>query len=278
MVTPRPLSASAMSSAAVAASTAVPASTAMAAASNVAAPESSGGDAAATDETATVDEPASPERRERDAMVHEAATVERGREVEAPRVAPPAVAEPGEAPRSEDSEVRPRSPAPYPRCNHPRPSVDRVVDELVRLTVSAGRHIGVRVSIRHPDPTILGGVDPMPGRSGLEGWSLRLGWRGRKSLRWWSRRRLHWLCAELAGLDSRLGGGRHHLCRTVLCRPGRRGKEQRSGQCEGLNEGSHGLTPLSGWSSRRASMDEAEPACGCGAGRCSGVKRFADSS
>ncbi len=215
----------------------------MAAASNVAAPESSGGDAAAADETATVDGPASPKRR--DAMVHEAATVERGREVEAPRGAPPAVAEPGEARRSEESEVRPRSPAPYPRCNHPRPSVGRVVDELVRLTESAGRHVGVRVSIRHPDPTILGGVDPLPGRSGLGGWSLSLGWRGRKSLRW-CRGRLRWLRAELACPDSRLGGDRQYRCRTILCRPGRRGrKEQRPGQEEGLEESSHGLTPAS---------------------------------
>ena len=231
--------ASAMSSA-VATPTAASASTALAA-SDVAAP---GSDVTAprSDETAAI---ASPERRDRDSTVHEAATVERRREVEAPRIAPPAMAEPGEAPRSEGPEVRPRSPSPYPRCNHPRPSVDRGVDELVRLAVSTGRHIRVRVSIRHPDPTVLGGVDPLPGGSGLGGWSLRLGWRRRKSVRWrrqWLRR----VSPELAGRGSRLWVGRSHF-RAVLCRPGRRWrKEQRPGHDERLDEGSHGFTPASG--------------------------------
>src|SRR6266511_83238 len=174
-----------------------------------------------------------------------ASTVERRREVEAPRIAPPAMAEPGEAPRSEGPEVRPRSPSPYPRCNHPRPSVDRGVDELVRLAVSTGRYIRVRVSIRHPDPTVLGGVAPLPGGSGLGGWSLRLGWRRRKSVRWrrqWLRR----VSPELAGRGSRLGVGRSHF-HAVLCRPGRRWrKEQRPGHDERLDEGSHGFTPASG--------------------------------
>ena len=110
---------------------------------------------------------AAPERHSRrgpDAVETEApmnAMKRNGREVPVPRSPPPTVTPPCEIDRSVNTEIRPRTPAPYPRCNHPAPSVGRVVHVLVRLAIPVGRHVRIGVTVGRPDPAVLLGVYPL---------------------------------------------------------------------------------------------------------------------
>ena len=86
-----------------------------------------------------------------------------------------------------------------PGRDDPRPTVDRIVDVRVRLALSVRRHVRVGITVRHPDPAVLLGVDPLPGRPSLRVGRSRLrrwGWRPRWWCRWrfsrssWRRRRV----------------------------------------------------------------------------------------
>ena len=92
--------------------------------------------------------------------------------VTAPAIARPIEpAIPSEARGAERPEVRVGAPAPDPRCRQPHPPVGGVVRIGVRAVVVGHAFVGVLVSVRHPNPTILACVYPLAG-------ACRLCWAG----------------------------------------------------------------------------------------------------
>src|SRR5882724_2206341 len=68
---------------------------------------------------------------------------------------------PTEVRRPPDAEVRIRAPTPKPRCGDPRPADPYTIDVLIRRSGAVGSFVDVLLAIRHPDPAILAGVDPL---------------------------------------------------------------------------------------------------------------------
>src|SRR6266568_721925 len=194
---PSAMSAAVAAAPGVAASTGVAASSRMAASSGVAASSGTSAASGVTHEAmaaarrSTPDE-SSPKRRGPEPVGGKAAT-ERGRpegvtrkaaaegtgpEVPARGGPPPTVAIPAEVRWPDHAKVRPRTEAPDPGCDDPGPALRRIVDVLVRLALSTGRHVRVSVAVGYPDPAILLGVDPLARLRGLRVGRLRLGRRG----------------------------------------------------------------------------------------------------
>jgi hypothetical protein len=107
-----------------------------------------------------------------------------------------------------DTKVGIRPPAPDPRRSQPRPAIAGVVDIGIGRSVVGRSFVGILISVGHPNPPVLFGVDPlaairrlMSHHHGLLNLRsrLRLDWRG------W---RLHGWCW---GLLPRSRRGRLHL-------------------------------------------------------------------
>src|SRR6266849_6871146 len=68
---------------------------------------------------------------------------------------------PGEVPRAVVPVERHDAPSPNPRGLYPSPAVGRVIHVGLRIRPLRGRFMDVLGPVRHPEPAVLSGINPM---------------------------------------------------------------------------------------------------------------------
>src|SRR5216683_1645364 len=74
---------------------------------------------------------------------------------------------PGEVPRAVVPVEGHDTPSPDPRGLHPGPAVGRVIHVGLRIRPLRGRFMDVLGPVRHPEPAVLSGIDPVSRRRWL---------------------------------------------------------------------------------------------------------------
>ncbi len=74
---------------------------------------------------------------------------------------------PGEVPRAVVPVEGHDAPSPDPRGLHPAPAVGRVIHVGLRIRPLRGRFMDVLGPVRHPEPAVLSGIDPVSRRRWL---------------------------------------------------------------------------------------------------------------